>query len=117
MSKPFATTQLPAIVTRDTWDGLRVSFSTTGTELDDPLASVRMFFVLAGTETPALQLTTANNAITITDAAKYEFDVLPISDVTLTPGNYSWSIECTDTAGIIKTRVAGTIQVLKDATI
>jgi hypothetical protein len=63
-----------------------------------------------------LELTSANSTITISDAANWEFTVNPVTPMTLAVGNWYWSIETTDSANIVKTRVFGTIEITQDAT-
>ena len=63
-----------------------------------------------------LELSSANSTITIDDAAAWEFTVNPVSPMTLAIGQWYWSIETTDSAGKIKTRVFGTFEILQDAT-
>jgi hypothetical protein len=63
-----------------------------------------------------LELSSANSTITIDDANAWQFTVNPVSPMLLAVGNWYWSIETTDSAGVIKTRVFGTISILNDAT-
>ena len=63
-----------------------------------------------------LQLSSANSTITIDNAAAWQFTINPVSPMTLAVGNWYWSIENTDYAGIVKTRAFGTIEILNDAT-
>lgn len=100
----------------DTWDGLsNCSFESNGTAFASSLSLVRMFFRDDNNEL-GLQLSSANGTITIDNAAEWYFTVHPVSPMTLSPGNWYWSIETTDSAGSIKTRVFGTIKILNDAT-
>jgi len=107
---------LPPVVYKDTWSGLtNCSFSLDGRVFDDNLSSVRMFFKDEQGNV-GLELTTANNKITIDDANAWQFTNNPVSPSLLAVGNWYWSIETTDSAGVIKTRVFGTISILNDAT-
>lgn len=63
-----------------------------------------------------LELSSANSTIIIDNAASWQFTVNPVSPMTLTAGDWYWSIETTDSQGVIKTRVFGTIEILNDAT-
>jgi hypothetical protein len=63
-----------------------------------------------------LQLSSANSTITIDNANSWQFTINPVSPMTLAVGNWYWSIETTDYAGIVKTRVFGTIEITQDAT-
>jgi hypothetical protein len=114
---PCAIAQLDPVVKGDTWDGLSVTMTSTGTELDDPLASVQMSFWLAGATTAALDLTSADGDITIEDADAWEFRVEAISPLTLAAGYYSWAIQTTDDAGRVKTYLKGTLPVETDLTL
>jgi hypothetical protein len=61
-----------------------------------------------------LLLTSATTSqIEITNASGWEFEVKS-RVLTMTEGAYSWGIETTDSAGVIKTRVIGSIQILPD---
>jgi len=100
----------------DTWDGLsNCSFTSDGTAFASELALVRMFFRDEENQV-GLELSSANGTITIDQAATWEFTVNPISPMTLSAGQWYWSIETTDAQDIIKTRVFGTIEILIDAT-
>jgi hypothetical protein len=100
----------------DTWDGLsNCSFSSDGTAFASSLTLVRMFF-RDEENAVGLELSSANSTITIDNAADWHFTIAPVSPMTLTPGNWYWSIETTDYDGTIKTRVFGTIEILNDAT-
>ena len=63
-----------------------------------------------------LELSSANSTITIDNASSWHFTIAPVSPMTLTAGQWYWSIETTDTQNVIKTRVIGTIEILSDAT-
>ena len=107
---------LAPCVYKDTWDGLsNVSFSSDGSAFASSLALVRMFF-RDENNVVGLELSSANNTITIDDANAWRFTVNPVSPMLLAVGNWYWSIETTDSAGVIKTRVFGTISILNDAT-
>lgn len=116
MSKP-AIGNLEPIVYGDTWDGLPdCSFSSNGSAFASSLALVRMFFKNADSVT-GLELSSATSGqITIMDAATWAFNVEPIDEFPLAVGEWYWSIETTDADDIRKTYVAGSIEVLDDAT-
>ncbi len=63
-----------------------------------------------------LELSSANSTITIDDANNWEFTVNPVSPMNLAIGQWYWSIETTDGDDNIKTRVFGTLEILRDAT-
>jgi len=116
MSKP-AIGNLEPIVYKDTWDGLpNCSFSSDGSAFSANLALVRMFFKNADSIT-GLELSSATSGqITITDASAWVFDIEAIEEFPLAVGEWYWSIETTDANDIRKTYVAGSIEVLDDAT-
>lgn len=100
----------------DTWDGLsNCSFSSDGTAFASSLTLVRMFF-RDENSVIGLELSSANSTITIDNAAEWYFTVAPVSPMTLAPGDWYWSIETTDSEGVIKTRIFGTLEILNDAT-
>jgi hypothetical protein len=114
MTPAFIT--LPEAKTDKTWDGMTVSMSSTGTTFAESLASVKMTFKLAGVE--SLTLTSADDEITINDAAAWEFTVEPISRLTLAAGVHSWAIETTSSASpaSVQDYIVGTITVKADST-
>ena len=102
---------LTPVVYQDTWSGLTVTHAPAP---ESPLASVRMFF-RDKDRNLGLQLTTGSG-VTIADAAGWSFEVDAITSFPLAAGTWFWSIEATAADGTIKTRVAGTINVILDAT-
>ena len=102
---------LTPVVYQDTWSGLTVTHAPAP---ESSLASVRMFF-RDKDRNLGLQLATGSG-VTITDAAGWSFEVDAITSFPLAAGTWFWSIEATATDGTIKTRVAGTINVILDAT-
>ena len=114
MGKP-AKIKLRPIVYRDTWGGLTLTLASDGSALDSNLASARMFFRdIDGTT--GLELTSADAEITITSANGWIMTVAAVNPFPLAVGNWFWSVETTNVAGIIKTRVIGIKEVLADAT-
>lgn len=107
---------LPQAQKDKTWDGLTASLSSNGTTFDDPLASVKMTFKLAGVE--SLTLTSADDEITINDAAAWNFTIEPIERLTLNAGVHSWAIETTSdaTPASVKDYIIGTLTVKEDST-
>jgi hypothetical protein len=63
-----------------------------------------------------LELSSANSTITIDNANSWQVTINSVSPMTLAVGNWYWSIETTDSASIVKTRVFGTIEITQDAT-
>jgi hypothetical protein len=93
----------------DSWGPVTFAFSTDGTALDDPLASVTMIF----TDTDGnvgLSLSSASG-ITITDAAGWGFQTNQILEFPLAVGNWSWKLRATNDSGTRITRLAGTKRV------
>jgi hypothetical protein len=106
----FPTFTLPAARSGNTWDGISAgSLSSTGTAFADTLASIEMIFQ----DSTGIVLTLSSGAgtITISDASAWTFVVLPILSLSLSPGNYSWEIKTTDSAGSKKSYFRGTLPV------
>ena len=107
----------PAAVTGDTYDG----FSITGITIDganpsNTLASVRLQFRTApDATTAALELTSAAADITIDDSATWAITIEAFT-ISLAAGRYYYDIEFTDSAGLIRTYVAGSWRVDQDVT-
>lgn len=106
---------LAEIVYQDTWDGMTVTMSSDGTALDDNLVSVRMFF-REKDGTLGLSLSSPANITINNAAAPWKYTVAPITPFPLAAGTWFWSVECTNSAGVVKTRFGGTKTVIKDAT-
>lgn len=99
----------------DTWDGFTVALSSDGTAFAGTLTLVRVAFTNSS-GTIALTLSSANSGeITINSATpnSWNFTVEP-QVLTLTGDIYSYGVELTDDAGIVKTRLAGIIQIKND---
>ena len=106
----FPTFTLPAARSGNTWDGISAgSLSSTGTAFADSLASLEMIFSDNGAV--ALNLSSGAGTITISDASAWTFVVLPILSLSLSPGNYSWEIKTTDSAGSRKSYFRGILPV------
>lgn len=106
-----AAIELPWARSGDTWDGItEASLSSTGTQFADPLAAVEMKFFLAGSNTAALTLSSADDEITIADAASWSYVVEPLL-MPLAAGQYYWTLRFTDTAGRAVTWLTGTIEI------
>lgn len=116
MATPAFTTLTP-VVTGDTWDGLtNCRFSSTGSAFGSTLSKVRMDFK-SSDGTTGLQLTSVGSGgITIDSAADWTFTVSPVV-ITMAAGVWSFDIETTDSAGVIKTRVAGILTVIDATTV
>lgn len=111
MARP-AIVNLTPIIEADTWDGIAVTFTSNGSAFASTLAYVTMDF-----RTPAGLLTqtlsSADGEITIDNAATWEINV-PEIVLSLGDGTWHWSITTTDSEGIIKTRVIGTLPILPE---
>jgi len=104
---------LTPVIQGDTWDGLTVSFSSTGTAFADTLSTVKMTFK-DSTGTTALALTSASaSEILITDSITWTFNAVG-RILSLAADTYSWGIETTDAGGVTKTRLTGTLKILAD---
>lgn len=104
---------LTPVIQGDTWDGITVSMSSTGTAFSDTLATVKMTFK-DSSGTLALALSSASaSEILITDASAWTFNVVG-RVLSLAADTYSWGIETTDSGGVIKTRLTGTLKIISD---
>jgi hypothetical protein len=118
--RPGISTDLNALVvwvSGDTWNGL------PSVTIQNPLApgnldSVKMAFKVSPQNgAPALELTSANGDITITDAANWVFTVNP-GRYELPVGKYIWQVETADDSSpaYIQTILEGTAEVLNNVT-
>jgi len=104
-------------VAGDTWNGFPSITIQNPLALGD-LDSVKMGFKVTPTNTvPALELTSANGDITITDAANWVFTVNP-GRYNLPVGKYIWQIEAADDSNpaYVQTYLEGTAEVLNNYT-
>lgn len=104
-------------VSGDTWNGFP-SITIQNQLAPGNLDSVKMGFKASPQNTvPALELTTANSDITITDAANWVFTVNP-GRYSLPVGKYVWQIEATDDSSpaYVQTYLQGTAEVLANYT-
>lgn len=118
--RPGISTDLNALVvwvSGDTWNGI------PSVTVQNPLApgnldSVKMGFKVSPQNgAPALELTSANGDITITDAANWVFTVNP-GRYDLPVGKYIWQIETADDSSpaYIQTILEGATEVLNNVT-
>ena len=116
MATPAYTTLTP-VVTGDTWDGLTdCSFSSTGSAFGSTLSKVRLDFKSSAGVVGQQLTTVGSGGIVIDDATAWTFTVSPVV-ITMAAGYWSFDIETTDSAGIIKTRVAGILPVIDTSTV
>jgi len=104
-------------VSGDTWNGFS-SIVIQNPLAPGDLASVKMGFKVSATNTvPALELTTDNSDITITDAANWTFTINP-GRYSLPVGKYIWQIEASDDSSpaYVQTYLEGTAEVLANYT-
>jgi hypothetical protein len=108
--------ELPCTFKGTTWDGLtwRID-STDGTEYDSVLSSAR-FQLQSSTGTAVLTLnSTVAGEITLNvTTAKLWSITVENRLLTVDAGIYSWALETTDAAGIIKVQLIGTLAVKPD---
>ena len=110
----IANIPLLGVFRNDTWDGLsNCKFSSTGSAFASPLATVRMSFKDSAGAVQLLLTSATTSQIEITNASGWEFEVKS-RVLTMAEGQYSWGIETTDSAGVVKTRVVGSIPILPD---
>jgi hypothetical protein len=108
--------ELPCAYKGATWDGLtwRID-STDGTEYDSALSSAR-FQLQNSTGAAVLTLTNAVGSeitLNVTTAKLWSITV-ENRLLTVDAGIYSWALETTDAAGIIKVQLIGTLTVKPD---
>lgn len=116
MATPAYITLTP-VVTGDTWDGLTdCSFSSTGSAFGSTLSKVRLDFKSSAGVVGQQLTTVGGGGITITDSSAWTFDVDPVI-ITMAAGVWSFDIETTDSAGVIKTRVGGILTVIDTSTV
>ena len=104
-------------VSGDTWNGFS-SIVIQNPLAPGDLASVKMGFKASAQNTvPALELTTDNADITITDAANWTFTINP-GRYSLPVGKYIWQIEASDDSSpaYVQTYLEGTAEVLANYT-
>jgi len=118
--RPAASADVNAMVVwvaGDTWNGFP-SITIQNPLAPGDLDSVKMGFKVTPTNTvPALELTSANGDITITDAAGWVFTVNP-GRYNLPVGKYIWQIEAVDDSNpaYVQTYLEGTCEVLGNYT-
>jgi hypothetical protein len=110
--------ELPTVFQSDTWDGLTwrlLSVDASDTEFSGTLSLARFQLQNSAGE-PSLTLSSVvAGQVTINNSAANAWDVTVESRVlSLDPGTYSWGLETTDNSGIVKTRIAGTLEVKAD---
>ena len=108
--------ELPCAYKGTTWDGLtwRID-STDGTEYDSVLSSAR-FQLQGSTGAAVLTLSSAvGGEITLNvTTAKLWSVTVENRLLTIDAGIYSWALEMTDAAGVIKVQLIGTLTVKPD---
>jgi hypothetical protein len=95
-----------------------INFTASGTE--NALSSVAMSVYIAGGTSPALTLSNGSG-ITITDATAGSWaftidEMTPATTEALTAGIYFYDIQTVDSAGVKKTRLAGSWAILTQVT-
>jgi len=121
MSDNLQNIPLPWTITSNTWDGLTwalTSVDAADTRFAAVLSSVR-FQLQDSTGAAALTLSSAvSGEITITTATANAWSVTVESRIlTLAGGIYSYGMEFTDADGVIKTYLAGTLEIKPDRVI
>ena len=119
MPRDIPTIELPNAYKGETWDGLTWAIiSTDSTEFDGTLISAKMQIKnQSGAAVLTLSSTNAGE-ITLNQTAPRQWSLTAESRImSLDAGVYSWALETTDDAGIVKTRMIGTLAVNADSTI
>jgi len=113
----FQTYPFPTTFAGDTLDAVNFTAARTPTAFAN-LASVEIQFRESTTNTctVALELSTANGGVTITDAATWAFTVNEIEEISLDAGYYVCSFKFTDADGRIKNYLRGNITILQPET-
>jgi len=98
---------LPSVFEGTTLHG--IGYSEEGHETD--LASVRLVVTLQGEGTPALTLDNGAGITIDSASGTWEYQVDTILSVSLAPGIYSYVLETTDSAGVVRIYVVGGWQI------
>ncbi|MEY3898670.1 MAG: hypothetical protein RLZZ214_4192 [Verrucomicrobiota bacterium] len=112
---------LPDVFQSETWDGITWAIESVDageTEFASTLASAR-FQMQDTSGNVALDLTSATEGqVTINESAPNAWSVTVEPRIlTLSSGVYSWGFETTDSAGVVKIRLAGSIKIKGDLVI
>ncbi len=111
----FLTYAFNPVFMGDTWDGFTHVWSSDENAFDSDLASVRASFVNAD-GVAGLELESATvGEITINDASAWDYTIEPRT-LSLDAGFWTIGVQTTDTAGNVKTRFVGSIQIKADPT-
>jgi hypothetical protein len=110
--------RLPETFKGDTWDGMtwRLADVPAGaTEFAGTLTLAR-FQLQSETGEPALTLSSATaGQVTITNAAPNQWQVtVEPRALTIAAGTYRWGLETTDSTGLVKIRIGGTLKIKPD---
>lgn len=99
----------------DSWDGIPAfTLTVNGVPPASPIDTVTMRFKKSGSQpSEIITLSSADDEITIVDAAGWEIEVPQQIVAGLTYGKWDWRIRITDDEGVIKTYVADTIEILE----
>lgn len=101
-----------AFVQGDTWGGIPSIILDPAPNYN--VVSARMQFrAFKLAVLPSATLSSTDGTITINNAATWSFTV-PVQNLPLTAGTYSWQFQTTDSQGSIQTYMQGTIEVLLD---
>ncbi len=107
---------LGTIVQGDTWNGIgpAIVFSINGSPPSNPLAEAYLQFRKTYTS-QAGETLAVGDGITINNASTWHITV-PERNLSLCAGDWIWDLEVIDTAGRIKTWLAGKLKVLPQVT-
>jgi len=109
---------MPAVTRGDQWEGFGVAVLVNAVAPAVALALVEIHFraTPGATGAPLASLSSANaDQIEIISAATWAYSVKR-QTLALPAGRYYYDIQTTDTAGVVKTYLAGTIKVTQDVT-
>jgi hypothetical protein len=119
MPRDIPTIKLPDAYKGETWDGLTWGIkSTDSTEFDGTLTNAKLQLKnQAGAAALTLNSTEAGE-ITLNNTTPRQWSITAEPRImSLDAGIYSWALETTDDAGIVKTRMIGTLAVNADPTL
>ncbi len=98
----------------DTWGGIpSIAITVLGSPPGSDVASAKMQFRPAPDSSDTiLELSSSDvTQINITSAPNWTF-IVPVQDIALAAGSYSWGFQTVDIAGVIQTYLEGTMTVL-----
>jgi hypothetical protein len=99
----------------DHWEGIpAITILINDEPPASALSGVRIRFTKDVRTVEVVELTSADDQITIVDANAWELSIPEQAVPGLTAGKWRWNLETTNAAGVVKTYLEGTLLVLRD---